>query len=441
MADAANANTQPHSDEAEQAVLGSVLQDNAQWGAVAPLLRPGCWYHPDHAAIWQTIGRLIQANKRADPVTVQAAGEHDLGYLTALVASVVTPRNAQAYAEIVHERALRRHLIRLAQDLQDDAMRALSSALPAAALIDRSVAALLKLQQGTLQGEPRDLPDLAVEFLDDLQQRADGHTDAMQTGLADLDRLTSEGGRPGELWVLGARPSMGKTAMMLTICRNVGRSNRVLVLTQEDSLLMLTARHVAAAGRVNLADLRNPQAAPASMWAGVAEGIDELRPLLISMDDQPALTMADVRRKCQQSIARHGPLRLLMVDYLQLMVGEGDNRNQILGAIAYGLQTLAKELGCWVVLLSQLTREADKRPGPPQMSDLRDSGDIEGAAHLIGLLHREARRKPTEANKHWAQLHVCKQKNGPTGTVDLFFDGATQRFENWHGPAPFGRED
>jgi replicative DNA helicase len=188
---------------------------------------------------------------------------------------------------------------------------------------------------------------------------------------------------------------------------------------------------------VNLADLRNPQGAPESMWHGVAKAVDELRPLRVMMDDQAALNIADVRRKVQQVTRRHGPLKLLIVDYLQMMDGEGENRNRELGAIAYGLQALAKQMGCWVVLLSQLSREADKRSGPPQMSDLRDSGDIEAAARFIGMLHREYMRKPSDENKHWAQLHVCKQSSGPTDTLNLYFDGAMQRFHNWAGPVPW----
>ena len=155
------------------------------------------------------------------------------------------------------------------------------------------------------------------------------------------------------------------------------------------------------------------------------------------MDDQTGLTLADVRRKAQQVRMRCGRLDLIVVDYLQLMDDGGDNRNLALGLIANGLKRLAKEMNVWVVLLSQLNRKADERSGPPQMGDLRDSGDIEGAADLIGLLYREHMRKPTPENKYWAQLHVCKQKNGPTDTLNLTFEGAHQRFSDWEGPTPF----
>jgi replicative DNA helicase len=430
------ARTPPHSTEAEQAVIGAVLMDNEAWDSTADLLEPGDFYDPEHRGIWATLAKLVNANKPADVVTVYEAGGHELGYLNQLAQSVYSTRAARSYAQIVREHAQRRRVMSLAAALADDARAAMQ---PVQTVVEAAVQQLLALQQGSRREEPRPLSDVLVEFLDDLDRRAQGESDAISTGLVDLDRLTAGGGRPGELWVLGARPSMGKSAFVLGLARHVGQSRNVLLLSMEDSLMSATARHVAAAGRVNLADLRNPQAAPGSLWEGVAQAADELGHLQVHMDDQAALTMADVRRKVQQVQRRAGRVALVIVDYLQMMDGEGgENRNRELGAIAYGLQKLAKDTGAWVVLLSQLSREADKRSGPPQMGDLRDSGDIEAAARWIGMLHREYMRRPTEDNKHWAQLHVCKQSNGPTDTLSLYFDGSVQRFSNWSGPAPRG---
>lgn len=431
------AHTPPHSTEAEQSVIGSVLMDNAAFDAVADVLRAEDFYDPAHRAIWATVQRMARAQQLADVVTVYEAGGHDLKYLNALAQAGVSQRAARSHAQIVREHSTRRAVMALAQRLAEQAQGATQ---PVAESVDSAVQELLALQQGARGQEPRELGELVGQFLDELEHRANGHSDAIDTGLMDLDRLTAGGGRPGELWVIGARPSMGKSAFVLSLARHVGASQTVLLLTMEDSLMSATARHVAAAGGVNLADLRNPQAAPPEMWEGVARAVDELKGLRVMMDDQAALNMADVRRKVQQVQRRHGALRLLVVDYLQIMDGDrGENRNRELGAIAYGLQALAKQTGTWVVLLSQLSREADKRSGPPQMGDLRDSGDIEAAARFIGMLYREHLRNPTEANKHWAQLHVCKQSNGPTGTINLFFDGARQRFHNWSGPVPFSR--
>lgn len=431
---AARLRVPPHSVEAEQSVLGSLLIDNDALGALSGAIAERDFYSPDHRAIFGSIARLIGRGSPADIITVHEEGGHGLVYLNQLAQCVPSARLAPAYAQIVREHAMRREAVRLADQLATDAIGA---QVPVEQLLDGTIAALLALQRGVRRDEPQPLAELALRCVEDLQARADGVSDCISTGLADLDALTAGGGRPGELWVLGARPSMGKSAFVLSLARHVGQGKRVLLLSMEDSANTATQRLLAAAGGVNLADIRRPDHAPESMWAGVALAVDELARLSVWIDDQPALTVADVRRKVQQVEARHGRMDLVVVDFLQQMDGEGETRNRQLGQIAYGLQALGKQSGSWIVLLSQLSREADKRSGPPQMSDLRDSGDIEAAARWIGLLHREWMRKPTGDNKHWAQLHVCKQSNGPTDTIDLYFDGALQRFGNWSGATPF----
>jgi replicative DNA helicase len=253
--------------------------------------------------------------------------------------------------------------------------------------------------------------------------------------MRDLDKITAGGGRHGELWVIGARPSMGKTALTLTMSRNVAKDRDVLFCSQEDSKDSASSRFVASIGRVSLSHLRDPRNAPESMWGAVSDAVEQMQALRLHIDDQAGLTLLDVRRKIQQ-VRRRGGLDLVIIDYLQLMTGEANNRNQELGLIANGLKKTAKDLKVWVILLSQMNREVDKRSGPPQMSDLRDSGDIEGAADFIGLLHRDHMRNPTDENKHHAVLHIAKQKNGPTGMVNMHFDGAYQRFTDWDGPVP-----
>lgn len=442
MAQAPAAIAPPHSIEAEQSVLGALLMDNSVFADVATVLAETDFYSGEHRIIYRTIAELVAKNQPADVITVFGAAQHvmgadnPLGYLNDLSQSVPSARAALTYAGIVSERAKRRRVAALGRDMVEAALHKVDAEVSVQALVDATVTALLGLVETTGGSDPVDIAQMLGTFIDDLQERADGRQLAFSTGLVDLDRLTAGGGRRGELWVIGARPSMGKTAFVLQLCRNVGVAQQVLMLTQEDSLLSSAARFVAAAGGVNLADLRNPQAAPQSMWAGVTDGVADLQALHIAMDDQTGLGLADVRRKAQQVKRRHGRLDLVVVDYLQLMDDGGENRSISLGYIANGLKRFAKEYRCWTVLLSQLNREAEKRNGPPQMADLRDSGDIEGAADLIGMLYRESMRKPTDDNKHFAQLHVCKQKNGPTGTVNLHFDGAFQRFGNWDGPSP-----
>lgn len=425
----------PHNTEAEQSVLGALMYDNDAFDRVADVLLERHFYHRDYGAIFGTIAKLINANKPADPVTVFDAGGHDLAQLSELVRSVPGAANARRYAEIVLDRARERDLLRIADTLQAQAVSAAHGTV--GERVDHAVTALLHVAEQAQEREPQSVDTVMVPWLDHLSEMAAGNVQpGMPTGLVDLDRLTSGGIWRGELWVIGARPSMGKSAMSLTMARNMAKNYSVLFLSQEDSMQMLAARLVASAGRVNLAHLRNPRGAPDEMWAGVSEGVERLKALNLRIDDQAGLRLLDVRRKIQQVKRKHG-LDVVVVDYLQLMVGDAETRNRELGDIANGLKATAKDFNIGVVLLSQLSRKADERSGPPQMSDLRESGDIEGAADFIGMLYREHMRRPTEENKHYAELHVCKQKNGPTDTVSLHFDGAYQRFSSWDGPKPW----
>jgi replicative DNA helicase len=426
--------TPPHNSEAEQAVLGALLLDNAAFDRISDTLLERHFYHRDHGATYGTIVRLVQANKPADVLTVFDAGGHDLSYLTQLSHSVGSSANVRRYADIVVERARERELLRIGGALAEAAV---AMGVGVAERIDKAVTELLHVADQEKRGEPAGIDDLIVPWVDQLNEVANGNqAPGMATGIGDLDRLTSGGIWRGELWVIGARPSMGKSAMSLTLARNMSREYSVLFLSQEDSMRTLVSRLVAAAGRVNLANLRNPHGAPQEMWHGVTDGVEALRGLNLRIDDQASLRLLDVRRKVQQVKRRHG-LDIVFVDYLQLMVGDAETRNRELGDIANGLKAAAKDFNIGIVLLSQLSRKADERGGPPQMSDLRESGDIEGAADFIGMLYREHMRKPTNENKHYAELHVCKQKNGPTDTLSLHFDGAYQRFAQWDGPKPW----
>lgn len=437
-ADMAASKVPPHSVEAEQSVLGAVLLDNSAFDAVGNLLETADFYVGQHRLIWRACAELINACQPADVVTVflrlQAAKQQEdaggLVYLNQLVESVPGVRNAARYAAIVRQRSVCRQLVRVARELDDAAREAAGPGGDVAALIDRTALQLLDLQQGAPDDVPVLMSALLPRWLDELNDRADGKTDAIALGYRDLDRKMAGGARRGELVVVGARPSMGKSAFILRVARTVAKVGPVLKLTMEDSATMLVSRHVAAAGRVNLADIRSPVGAPESMWAGATDAVEELQALRLYVDDKPALELADVRRKALQVKGREGDLLMILVDYLQLMEGDGESRAQELTKIARGLKRLAKELNCVVMVLSQLSREADKTDSPPRLDHLAESGGIEQAADVIGLLWREARRKPKPGNEHTAQIELVKNKNGATCTVPLEFYGATQRFED-----------
>jgi replicative DNA helicase len=426
----------PHSDEAEQAVLGALLADNRVFDALAGAVQPGHFYRPDYRAIFGTMAALVAASKPVDALTVHEAGGHPLADLVALSQGIYSERHARHYAEILLERWRERECLRIGMQMADEARRC-GADFDADAVIARAMTALLALHEGRAgEREPRHVSELGMGFVDYVTDVYEGRIKALGTGLEGLDRLTAGGGRDGELWVIGARPSMGKTALTNTLARNMATAERAsLFLSQEDSLHALLARHVASLGRVNLADIRNPQRAPQNMWDGLSEGVHQLLQLNMWLDDEAGLSLADVRRKVQRC-RRKGGLGLVVIDYLQLMQGEGANRNIELGLIANGLKRLAKEEQVLIILLSQMNREADRRGGPPIISDLRDSGDIEGAADVIGLLWRPYSYWKSDELKRYAELIIAKCKNGPTGSCHLDFDGAFQRFGDWVGKVP-----
>lgn len=441
-ASAGPAGEPPHSVEAEQSVLGAVMLDNACFDRVADLLQPAAFYRHEHRTIWDVVARMVNANKPADLLTVadelQRMGKADdvggLRYLNALVQSVPSAAHARRYAEIVRERHIERELMRVAREVGDAAPRPGRDAM---AKIDDAMAKLSKLADGRIAVESTHIDQAVVDYLDHLQAEADGKTRTISTGLRRLDNMLAGGLRAGELMVIGARPKMGKTALVLSLARSMAATHGVLVLSQEMPKTELVARNVAALGSVNLADLRRGSNIPQAVWEGVTEAVDRMRGLALVLDDQRALTLMDVRRKVMDCKRRHG-VDVVIVDFLQLMSGEGDNRNQELDRISNGLKAMAGEFGVAVVLLSQLSREADKRSGPPVMTDLRDSGAIEAAADIIALLFREFAHPLGQKGdewRHYAQLEIV-QRNGAPGHISLHFSGEFQRFGDWDGPLP-----
>ena len=423
----------PHSNEAEQSVLGSIMLDNLMFDHVADLIQAGHFYNPEYARIYGAIERMCMANKLADVLTVAESTGMGVGELNALCMSVHTPRNAKAYAEIVATKWVERQLMHVGSAIAATA----SAEGDPAEKIDKAMSALSALVVKKKAHESVDIGDALVRFLDRLQDEAQGVTEVISTGLRDLDRLLAGGLRKGELMVVGARPKMGKTAFTLQIARNVAPHHGVLICSQEMPVHELTSRHVAALGGVNLAEMRRPESMSDETWSRVSEAVEVARSYNMALDEQRALKLLDIRRKVMEE-KRRRKLGLVIVDYLQLMAGDGDNRNQELDRISNGLKAMAGEFDVAVVLLSQLSREADKRHGPPVMTDLRDSGAIEAAADIIAMLYREVAHPLGEKGemwKHHAQMEVV-QRNGAPGTVDLWFSGEYQQFKDWAGARP-----
>jgi len=426
----------PHSLEAEQSLLGGLLLDNTRLDVAMELLDHGDFYAQDHALIYRAVQGLVLHQKPADVLTVFAALQQTkqaeqvggLVYLNELAQCVPSGANVKAYAEIVRGHSQRRRLIQVCDKLAaaaypggaaDDALRG---------LMDAGAQEIADLAAGRVTGGPQLMSRLLPGWLDELSAKAEGKTDAISLGLHGVDRALAGGARRGELIVLGARPSMGKSAFTLGLVRTVAAAGPVLVCSLEDSISMLISRHVASAGRTPLEHVRVPQHAPESMWNAVTDAVEQLQHLPVYIDDSAGLSLAQVDSRAKRVKREAGDLMLVVVDYLQLMEDEGETRSNELARIARGLKNMAKRLNCVVLLLSQLSREADKTAAPPRLDHLAESGAIEQAADIVGLLWREARRNPKPDNKHKAQVEFAKNKNGATDTVQLWFDGATQRF-------------
>lgn len=433
--------TIPHSIEAEQSVIGALLLDNDAIDRCGDL-RAEHFYRGDHRAIYSEIQAATIAGYAADVVTVferlQAKGaESNMAYLTSLSINTPSSTNIRRYADIIRDRAQKRGMLALSSDLQE---MALNSADPAAVLLDRAQGALEKLSEAVIKREPRRVADLMFEHIDVLEKRSEGKVRAIPTGIEELDRVLSGGIRPGNVVVLGARPSVGKTALAMSIAANVAEHHSVLVLSMEMSSQEVNDRLIAMLGQIPLDDVLKANPDNEDMWRGVTRTVTRvLNDLSIALDDQPALTMLDVRNKARTAKRKFG-LDLLVLDYLQLMQGRDDSekRNYQLEEISRGVKALAKDLGIGVIELVQLNRGAEQRGGRYRMSDIRDCGGIEQDADVIGFLHRPIKDDPNlgEGWRRFAWLQLEKNRQGALTDVPLSYIAEQTRFAGWHGPWP-----
>lgn len=428
-----------HSPEAEQSVLGGILIDNdAIEHLIGAGLRPEHFFAARHRKMYSEILRLIGTNRAADVITVYDAMGADsdlLAYLNTLTRNTPSSRNIGHYAGIVRDRAQRRGVLALATDLQSMARESLGQ--PAGELIDHAQGQLEALAAARTDSLPEAIADGLAGFMDDLVSQDEGTAPkALSTGYPDLDHKLSGGLRGGELIVIAARPKMGKTALALNIANHIAASGVSLVLSMEMPKKQLRQRTVASLGRVDMGYLLNVSTIPQEsnqnndVWARISHGVESASKLRLFTDDQGALSLLDVRTKARSVKRRHG-LDVLVIDYLQLMSGEGDNRNAQIEGITRGLKALAKELDCPVILLSQLNRQlenrTDKRPMP---SDLRDSGAIEQDCDVALFIYRDEIYHPDSPDRGTAEVNVGLIRQGEPGRVRLAYIGPQTRFES-----------
>ncbi len=426
-------------------MLGGLLLDNGAWDRVGDLLVDGDFYRHEHRLIYSSIGALVNASRPADVITVhehlQSQGKSDevggLGYLNSLAQFVPSASNIRRYAEIVRERSILRKLVAASDEIATHAFN--PQGKPVDRILDEAEQKIFNIgEEGSRMKQGfQSMDSLAVALIDRVQEMANNPNDitGVPTGFHDLDRMTS-GLQPGDLVVLAARPSMGKTAFAINIAEHVALNEDlpVAVFSMEMGASQLAVRIVGSIGRIDQGHLRTGKLSDEE-WPRLTEAIEKLRNVSLHIDETPGLTTSELRANARRLSRQCGKLGLIVVDYLQLMSGssgsEGDNRATELGEISRGLKMLAKELQCPVIALSQLNRGVEQRTDKrPMMSDLRESGAIEQDADIIMFIYRDDYYNKDSKDPGVAEIIIGKQRNGPTGTVRLTFLKPLTRFES-----------
>ncbi|GIX25325.1 replicative DNA helicase [Caldimonas sp.] len=437
----------PHSVEAEQSVLGGLLLDNGAWDRAGDLLTESDFYRHEHRLIYAAIGQLINANKPADVITVfehlQSSGKAEecggLVYLNALAQSVPSAANLRRYAEIVRERAILRKLVSASDEIATAAFN--PQGRPVSQILDEAEGRIFQIGEEGNRGKQgfHSMESLVVQLLDRVQELAENGAEdvtGVRTGFYDLDRMTS-GLQPGDLIILAARPSMGKTAFALNIGEHVAvhEGLPVVIFSMEMGAAQLALRVVGSLGRIDQSHLRTG-ALRDDEWSRLSEAVEKLRNASIFIDETPGLSPSELRARARRQARQCGQLGLIIVDYLQLMSGSSgsseENRATVIGEISRGLKALAKELRCPVIALSQLNRSVESRTDKrPMMSDLRESGAIEQDADVIMFIYRDEYYTKDQCKEPGvAEIIIGKQRNGPVGTVKLTFLKPLTKFEN-----------
>jgi replicative DNA helicase len=435
--------TLPHNLEAERSVLGAILLHNDAFNLAAEVIDSVDFFRDAHRRIFGKMVKLAERGDAIDLVTLKEelgrSGELDEvggpAYITALVDGVPRSTNIEHYARIIKEKATLRNLIFSANKILATAYEGEEEA---DVILDQAEHAIFAIADDKIRDGFVSLKDLAHNSLDTIEKlhaRKELVT-GVPTGFADLDEMTS-GLQASDLIIIAARPSMGKTSLVLNIAQHVGTRTDMTVgiFSLEMSKEQLFIRMLTGEARIDAHRLRRGFLGERD-WTKLSQAIGTLSEAKIFIDDTPSIGMLEMRAKCRRLASEHG-LNLVIIDYVQLMQGRGrfENRTLELASISRSLKGLAKELRVPIVLLSQLSRAPESRSDHrPQLSDLRESGALEQDADVVIFIYREdqylGRNAPSTDSQGIAELIVGKQRNGPTGVVKLAFIREFTRFEN-----------
>ena len=434
----------PHSIEAEQAVLGGLMLAEKAWDNIADKIREEDFYRRDHALIFRGIGNLIEKSMPCDAVTLgewfesQGLAEQVGGaaYVIELASTTPSAANIVAYAEIVREKSVLRQLIDVGTQIANDGFQ--PEGRESRELLENAEKAVFQIAEAGSRGRQQfvAMRGAVKDAFRLLQERFEnqGQVTGVPTGFTDFDERTT-GLQPGDLVILAARPSMGKTALALNMAEYAAlRTKRaVAVFSMEMSASQLAFRLISSLGRVNAQHLRTGRLEDED-WSRVSGAIRMIKETKIFIDDSPALSPTELRSRARRLARENGGLGLIVIDYLQLMQvpGNKENRATEIAEISRSLKALAKELNVPVLALSQLNRSLEQRTDKrPVMSDLRESGGIEQDADVIVFIYRDEYYNQDSPDKGLAEVIIGKQRNGPTGTVKLAFQGQFTRFDNY----------
>ena len=442
----------PHDLDAEMSLLGSMMLNRDAIGLILPIVPRhefARFYHPPHQELFQVLCDLYDQNKPIDLVVVKdellrrtamdAVGGEP--YMIDLVQSVPSWVNAEHYARIVRDKSMLRDLIDCAGKIINNAFAGTEDARE---ILDQAEQSLFQATEQRVSNQALPLSEALSQALEIIESGGDHYINGLATGFVELDDITS-GFQPGELIIIAARPSMGKTALGLNIAERMSVDDKIPTgfFSMEMGRNQIAQRILCSRGRVDSHRLRRGMMSDSDIaqLQGVCQDLENV-PMFI--DDTPGMTIQELRAKTRRLHLQSG-IRCLFVDYLQLMFApladrRASNRQEEIATISRGLKALARELDIAVVAMAQLNRAAEAREGHrPRMSDLRESGAIEQDADLVMLLHREEYYKPEdESLKGKAELIIAKQRNGPTGVVKLHFNQSQTRFDNLSmAPEPY----
>ena len=430
----------PHSIEAEQSVIGSMLMDRDAIIAASEIVVADDFYQKQYGIMFDTMVELFNEGKPVDLVTLQdRLKEKDvppevcsLDFVRDILATVPTSVNVRSYATIVHEKAVLRRLIRINEEIANNCYAGKDSLETILADTEKQIFNLL---ESRASGDFVPIRQVALNVLDKIEQatRSKSTVTGLPTGFIDLDYRMS-GLQPSDLILIAARPSMGKTAFVLNITDYIAvrRQKTCLIFSLEMSKEQLVNRMLSMESNVDSQKLRTGTLTDAD-WDAVVEGIGTIGSSKLVIDDTPGISIMELRSKCRKVKLEHG-LDLVMIDYLQLMSGSGkngDNRQQEISEISRSLKAIARELSVPVIALSQLSRACETRTDHrPMLSDLRESGAIEQDADVVMFLYRDDYYNPDTEDKNIAEIIIAKQRNGPIGTVRLAWMPQYTRFGN-----------